>query len=456
MNKNIQTNKEEENKIMIFEDNKSSTSIPKEKLFISQSLNISEKDNQYRKKRYIKFISFKKPYFKVENKSVLYRKKFFHNPNINDGRWTEEEKNRFIQGITLYGINWKKVKTLIPTRSDIQIRSHAQKYFHKMKLCKDENLGIDFTVSSVKNIRDMINQIKSKNPNYNIMFILKKLSSSIDNRRFCKKIKKIKYKRYNNNNKSKNEVKNELIKSDENNNYINNNYTLNQNDTNRNLFENNIINQTFINNYFNNLLPNNNIQFSNTNIIDNNIINNNESTFWNMLNSNTLNLNLQNDILSNNLLDKGNNNNNLLNDHIGKTFKDHPYFKYLCLINNLLISRIKVLDSFNSIDNFCLLNTIQDMDPLNNNNLMNNKDFLINKNNNFLIHNNNNFLINNNMPIIYNNNLAINNNDIQIEKNIPLINNKSIDNVNKENNNNILIKINEKDELNVNDKKKYE
>ena len=60
------------------------------------------------------------------------------------------------------------------------------------------------------------------------------------------------------------------------------------------------------------------------------------------------------------------------------------------------------------------------------------------------------------MPIIYNNNLAINNNDIQIEKNIPLINNKSIDNVNKENNNNILIKINEKDELNVNDKKKYE
>ena len=220
MNENIKTNKEEENKIMIFEDNKSSTSIPKEKLFISQSLNISEKDNQYRKKRYIKFISFKKPYFKVENKSVLYRKKFFHNPNINNGRWTEEEKNRFIQGITLYGINWKKVKTLIPTRSDIQIRSHAQKYFHKMKLCKDENLGIDFTVSSVKNIRDMINQIKSKNPNYNIMFIIKNLSDGFANRRrFCKKIKNIKNKRYNNN-ILKAKVKNEIIKLNESNKVI--------------------------------------------------------------------------------------------------------------------------------------------------------------------------------------------------------------------------------------------
>ena len=449
MNENIKTNKEEENKIMIFEDNKSNASIPKNKLFISQELNISEKDNNYPKKRRIQFRSFKKPYFKVENKSIIYRKKCLDNPNINDGRWTEEEKNRFIQGISLYAINWKKVKTLIPTRNDAQVRSHAQKYFHKMKLCKDENLGIDFTVSSVKNIRDMINQIKSKNPNYNIMFILKKLSSSIDNRRFCKKIKKIKYKRYNNNNKSKNEVKNELIKSDENNNYINNNYTLNQNDTNRNLFENNIVNQTFINNYFNNLLPNNNIQFSNTNIIDNNIINNNESTFWNMLNSNTLNLNLnlQNDILSNNLLDKCNNNNNLLNDHINKTFKDHPYFNYLCFINNLLISRIKVLDTFNSIGNFLLLNTIQDLDFLNNNILMNNKNFLIN---------NNNFLINNRMPIINNNNLSINNHNLQIEKNINLINNKLTDNGNKGNSNNIVIEIGKKDELNLNEKKKYE
>ena len=41
-----------------------------------------------------------------------------------------------------------------------------------MKSCKDENLGIDFTLKSVKNIKDMINQIKSKCANYDNMFIL--------------------------------------------------------------------------------------------------------------------------------------------------------------------------------------------------------------------------------------------------------------------------------------------
>ena len=220
MNENIQTNKEEEKKIMKFEDNKTCISIPKNKLFISKKLKNSEKDNQYTKKRYVHFISFKKPYFKVENKSFVYKKKSLYNPNINDGRWTEEESNRFIQGITLYGINWRKVKTLIPTRSDVQVSSHAQKFFHKMKSCKDENLGIDFTLNSVKNVKDMINQIKSKNPNYNIMFIIKNLSDCFANRRrFCKKIKNIKNKRYNNN-ILKAKVKNEIIKLNESNKVI--------------------------------------------------------------------------------------------------------------------------------------------------------------------------------------------------------------------------------------------
>ena len=77
MNENIQMNKEEENKIMEFEDNKTCISIPKNKLFISKKLKNSEKDNQYTKKRYVHFISFKKPYFKVENKSIVYKKNIY-------------------------------------------------------------------------------------------------------------------------------------------------------------------------------------------------------------------------------------------------------------------------------------------------------------------------------------------------------------------------------------------
>ena len=132
-------------------------------LFISQKINKLEKGNQRSKKRYIRFISIKRPYFKIENNSNVDKKKFVYSPNFNNGRWTEEERNRFIQGIILYGNNWKKVKTLITTRSAVQVRSHAQKFFNKLKLCKDENLGIDFTLDSVNNIKDMINQIKSKN-----------------------------------------------------------------------------------------------------------------------------------------------------------------------------------------------------------------------------------------------------------------------------------------------------
>ncbi|GMH91918.1 hypothetical protein TrVE_jg978 [Triparma verrucosa] len=47
------------------------------------------------------------------------------------GRWTKSEHDLFLQGLTLYGRDWKLVSNLIPTRSSAQIRSHAQKYFAK-------------------------------------------------------------------------------------------------------------------------------------------------------------------------------------------------------------------------------------------------------------------------------------------------------------------------------------
>ena len=37
-----------------------------------------------------------------------------------------------------------------------------------MKLCKNEHLGINFTLNSIKNFNDMISQIKTVNNNYNI------------------------------------------------------------------------------------------------------------------------------------------------------------------------------------------------------------------------------------------------------------------------------------------------
>jgi SHAQKYF class myb-like DNA-binding protein len=38
----------------------------------------------------------------------------------------------FIKGLELYGKGWKKIASLIKTRTVVQIRTHAQKYFLKL------------------------------------------------------------------------------------------------------------------------------------------------------------------------------------------------------------------------------------------------------------------------------------------------------------------------------------
>ena len=47
-------------------------------------------------------------------------------------RWTPEEHRLFLEGIMLYGKDWKKMQPLIKSRSLVQIRTHAQKVFKKI------------------------------------------------------------------------------------------------------------------------------------------------------------------------------------------------------------------------------------------------------------------------------------------------------------------------------------
>lgn len=55
------------------------------------------------------------------------------NSNFNLGRWQPEEHQRFIQAMFLYGNEWRKVQEYIGTRSSTQARSHAQKFFIRLK-----------------------------------------------------------------------------------------------------------------------------------------------------------------------------------------------------------------------------------------------------------------------------------------------------------------------------------
>jgi SHAQKYF class myb-like DNA-binding protein len=72
----------------------------------------------------------------------------------NNGRWTKEEHERFVEAINTHGKNWKKVEECVATRTGAQIRSHAQKYFLKVE--KDGKTGKKGNKTSKKSVEPSI------------------------------------------------------------------------------------------------------------------------------------------------------------------------------------------------------------------------------------------------------------------------------------------------------------
>jgi len=81
----------------------------------------------------------------------------------NTGRWSEEEHSKFIDGILEYGNEWKKVQNLIGTRSSTQARSHAQKFFLRLK--KNFNLESDILSENNSTAVSPISNSSSNNKN---------------------------------------------------------------------------------------------------------------------------------------------------------------------------------------------------------------------------------------------------------------------------------------------------
>jgi SHAQKYF class myb-like DNA-binding protein len=46
--------------------------------------------------------------------------------------WSNDEHERFIKALQLYNRDWRKIETYVGTKTVVQIRSHAQKYFQKI------------------------------------------------------------------------------------------------------------------------------------------------------------------------------------------------------------------------------------------------------------------------------------------------------------------------------------
>lgn len=80
-------------------------------------------------------------------------------PFSSNRRWSAEEHKLFLQGIMLYGKDWKKMQPLIKTRSLVQIRTHAQKVFKKIglkKLDSHPNGGLGPNDPSMKQLQDYL------------------------------------------------------------------------------------------------------------------------------------------------------------------------------------------------------------------------------------------------------------------------------------------------------------
>ena len=234
---------------------------------VETSLALFEKKAKPNKFKFFTYEPNKNEFLKTKMFKLTTKKdfsKYETSKNITYGYWAKSDHEKFIEALYLYDCDWKKIGIHVKNRTHKQIHSHAQKFYLKLKIFKDEELGLDFTTPDVKSLKDIIKIIREKeliseNCGKLLFIISKKLS-------FGKNIYKKELNRLANINQE-NQLNNYEFKN-ENNNNINNIMQLNEQELSAYTSR---INEQFLNSFQFDLLLNNN-NFSGI-YLDNIIIN---------------------------------------------------------------------------------------------------------------------------------------------------------------------------------------
>ena len=138
---------------------------PKQKIFFKLfhvNLPNQEKENEKKNQKPKKEIIIKKRLkFNYKQRQMLNKKGM--NKNYVAGRWLIDEHQRFIDGVIKYGNNWRQVQKYVGTRSGTQTRSHAQKFFEKLKRSKIfKTEKYDFSRNSLKLLHDIMTNLSEK------------------------------------------------------------------------------------------------------------------------------------------------------------------------------------------------------------------------------------------------------------------------------------------------------
>lgn len=88
--------------------------------------------------------------------------------NGNSGRWSHKEHEIFLEAMNMYGKDWVAVSQRVRTRTLVQTRTHAQKYFEKIE--RNENFNSTYNFTKAISRRDSFSEKHQHGANNFAMF----------------------------------------------------------------------------------------------------------------------------------------------------------------------------------------------------------------------------------------------------------------------------------------------